>query len=141
MWIYCKFIHIYAAVSIYTVYIYIYTENGTKRRQQLSFIFANGKQKMEVSLLGRQMINSNRRLMFQQTCPSMITVNWHHSTGHFCEQEKEMGRWGFGRLACSCTEYWTKENTFDVLELYVENMQKIMTFLSHKELLSLNYKS
>ncbi len=47
-------------IRIYThiyIYIDIYTENRT-----------NGKRKFV--LLGRQTINGNRRLLFQQTCPS-----------------------------------------------------------------------
>ncbi len=50
----CIYIYKYAAVSIYT-YIYIYG----KRK----FVF-----------LGRQMINDNRGLLFQQTCPCMYRI-------------------------------------------------------------------
>jgi hypothetical protein len=49
------------------------TENGNFR-----LFAAKGKQKtsifllqMEVYFLGRETINSNRQLLFQQTCPSM----------------------------------------------------------------------
>ncbi len=47
--------YIYATVSIYT-YIYLYMHGNGKRK----FVF-----------LGRQTINGNRPLLFQQLCPSM----------------------------------------------------------------------
>jgi hypothetical protein len=65
------------------------TENGNFR-----LFAANGKQKRqtsvrllqmrtenEVDFLGGQTINSNRRLLFQQTCPSVVKIN----QLHFCE--------------------------------------------------------
>jgi hypothetical protein len=61
------------------------TENGTNGKQQLPFVFCKRKagisnfslfaairnRKLIFVFLGRQAINGNRRLLLQQTCPSM----------------------------------------------------------------------
>ncbi len=66
--------------------MYRYIKNGANERWQLLFICckqttetanfrlfaANGKRKQKFVSFGRQMINGNRRLLFQQTCPSMM---------------------------------------------------------------------
>ncbi len=75
---------------------YIYTENWTMRKWQLPFVCckpktemadfhlfpANGSGKRKLIFLSRQMISDNRRLLFQQTCPSMMfslaaSFYWH----------------------------------------------------------------
>ncbi len=58
-------------------YIYIYIENGTKRKRQLPCVFCKQKKRKFV-FLGGQTINSNRRLLFQQMCPSMAMCNTYH---------------------------------------------------------------
>ncbi len=35
----------------------------------------NGNRKRKYVVLGRQTINDNRRLLLQQTCPSMVMLN------------------------------------------------------------------
>ncbi len=42
-----------------------------KDNGNLCMFAANGKRKRKSVFLGRQMINSNQCLLFQQTCPSM----------------------------------------------------------------------
>jgi hypothetical protein len=50
------------------------TENGTKGNWQLSFVCCKRKTETEnFVFLGLQTINGNRRLLCQQTCPSMAT--------------------------------------------------------------------
>jgi hypothetical protein len=72
----------YAAVIIY-IYIYTYiTENSTFRcllqngngNGTLQFVFCN--RKTEFVFLGRRTINGNGRLLFQQTCPSMLSSKY-----------------------------------------------------------------
>ncbi len=66
----CIYLHKSISISIYaavSIYIYIYTENGNLR------LFApNGRRKF--IFLGRQTINGNRHLLFQQTYPSMAII-------------------------------------------------------------------
>jgi hypothetical protein len=47
------------------MYTYMYMYINVYGKRQLPFVFCKRKQ------LGRQTINGNRRLLFQQTCPSM----------------------------------------------------------------------
>ncbi len=65
------------------VYIYIYMENRTNRKRNFPFVCCKWKTetanfclfaaygRRKFVFLGQQTINSNRRLLFQQTCPSM----------------------------------------------------------------------
>jgi hypothetical protein len=67
--------HIYININIWKTEL---TENSNfrlfaanrRRKRQTSVCFLQTKRKTEVWFLGRQTINSNQHLLFQQTCPS-----------------------------------------------------------------------
>jgi hypothetical protein len=62
---------VYMLLFKYTVYIF--PENRTNGKWNFRLFAANGNGKQKFVFLGRQMINVNRRLLFQRTCPSMQT--------------------------------------------------------------------
>ncbi len=60
----------YISISIYMLHQFQYT-----------YIYGNGKlplfsanRKWKLVFLGRQTINGNQHLLFQQTCPSMLVI-------------------------------------------------------------------
>ncbi len=54
-----------------------------KQKWQTSVWFAeNGNEKQNFVFLGQQTINGNRRLLFQQTCPSMYTSHMYIRMSH-----------------------------------------------------------
>jgi hypothetical protein len=60
--------------------IYTHTlKTELKEEDNISLFAANGKRKFV--FLGRQMINGNRRLLFQQTCPSILEMSSMESCG------------------------------------------------------------
>jgi hypothetical protein len=58
-------VNLYIYVQIVT---HLYTENGNAKQP---FVFCKQKTEDGSFFLGRQTINGNRRLLCQQTCPSM----------------------------------------------------------------------
>jgi hypothetical protein len=69
VYLYCTYVYVYVYICITCIYssvVRIYTENGNFR---LFAAIRKGKQKFV--FLGQQMINRNRRMLCQQTCPSM----------------------------------------------------------------------
>ncbi len=57
------------------IYIYIFSSICLLLTAKIRLFAANGNGKRKFVFLGRQMINGNRRLLFQQTCQSMRSVN------------------------------------------------------------------
>jgi hypothetical protein len=64
--------------------IHIYTENGTNGNGNFRLFDANGNGKRKFVLLGRPTINGNLRLLFQQTCPSMLFTDMRTSRTLIC---------------------------------------------------------
>ncbi len=72
-------------LPIQYIYIHTHTENGTNEKRQLPFVAANRNGKLpfvfckrknrKFVFLGRQTINGIRRLLLQQTCPSMVITD------------------------------------------------------------------
>ncbi len=79
----CMYIYIiYVYSSVFRIYLYIY------RKRQLPFVCCKRKTEMENGSLfspGRLMINSNRRLLFQQTFPHMKIVHMFNVCAHWAE--------------------------------------------------------
>jgi hypothetical protein len=86
----CPCLHVHVSMSMSPcpclhVSRILQTENGTNRKRGLPFVCckektetvnlrlfaADGNGKRKFLFLGRQMLTSNRRLFFLQTCPSM----------------------------------------------------------------------
>jgi hypothetical protein len=68
------FISMYMKIYMYiciNVYMYMFAENRTYGKTETAnfhWYAGNGNGKRKFVFLGRQMINGNRRLLFQQTC-------------------------------------------------------------------------
>jgi hypothetical protein len=57
----------------------------------LRLFAANGMEKRTFVFLGQRTINGNRRLLFQQTCPSM-TIDMNHGHGHADDMDMHHGQ-------------------------------------------------
>ncbi len=66
----CRYVYVY---TVY-VHLYIYICTYIQKTETVNFrlFVANGNGKQKFVFLGRQTINSNRRLLFQQTCLSIV---------------------------------------------------------------------
>ncbi len=75
-----------------------------------SFFTANGKRKWNFVFLGRQTINGNRRLLFQQTCPSMHKGTWQNIGQEdvitFKGRQQNIGLEDI--IGRNTSEYWTR---------------------------------
>ncbi len=85
-------LHVSSCLHVNVAMFQKYCKGKTEQTENSNFPFfaANGKRKRQTSIcllqtetengsqkfffLGRQKINSNRRLLFQQTCPSILTI-------------------------------------------------------------------
>ncbi len=96
-------------------------ENRTNGKQQLPFVCckqntetsnfrlfaANRKRKRKFVFLGRQTINSNQQLLFQQTCPSMNILKSVYSCCLFrCKHAVQLHRESFTFLSDEKVEKW-----------------------------------